>query len=631
MDSLFGPKFNMTVGGTSAKAGTYNNITVTTAGALNLSGNLVVTGTLTVQAGGKVNTNCHTISGSGNFVMQGNTTLNICDANGISNNPNTGAIQVTGTREFASSVNFTFNGSSHQSTGNGMPSQVNNLILSNSAGVALTNALAVSGNLTLTAGNFDLQGNNLTLLSSKTGTASLTELPSGSSLLNAGNVTVQRWLDSAAVRRETAGYGAYYWVGTPVSGQTVDLWNTSANPYVSSSYDGLTAHGSVWLYSNTDNTTPANGGWIKPSDASVALNPGSGARVWFNNAFFAAGGVAAATATPVTGTANLPVSYCNGTCAGNTATNGWNLLANPYPATIDWNNSNWTKNNIADAVYVWRHKLNAYASYANPISVNGGSNLIASGQGFMVEATDAAPVRTAVEKVKSTSAAPVLRSSAISLLRLNLASATHGSDEAVVADRAGSRRAFEPATDARKFYNPGVSLFFEPVAGNPQSIASFELAPSDSVSLKLFSYNAASVTLTATDFSDLESRYNLFIRDERTGTVTPLNATTALHFNLSAGNAYPLTVLFSPLHVTGIAGVSKFAFSVQPNPSKGAFSITGTAELKQLDITDNLGRSVYSQAVSGTACNLYLNLPAGVYTAKVTGLAGTAVSRLVIE
>src|SRR5690606_10086204 len=61
------------------------------------------------------------------------------------------------------------------------------------------------------------------------------------------------------------------------------------------------------------------------------------------------------------------------TSSGGAASDGFNLLANPYPGTIDWLSQDWTKKKINNALYVWNGCTGSYASFAAGVGVNGGS------------------------------------------------------------------------------------------------------------------------------------------------------------------------------------------------------------------------------------------------------------------
>ena len=611
-------------------SGTFDHVNISGTPTITLTGPLTIAGQITVPAGATLNLGCNQITGTGNFVLAPGATLIICDRQGISASGATGAIRTAG-RSFSPDADYVFNGSVTQVTGSGLPAGVRNLTVSNPGGVVLSGPVRVSNTLTLSSGTLDLNGQTLTLASNASGTARLAEVPAGAGFANAQNFTVQRWLDSAAVRNTTAGYGAYYWLGASVYDQTVNAWNTTQNPYQASSYDGTGNHGSVWLYNNQDNTFPANQGWVKPASASQALAPGKGIRVWFNNGFFAQGATTALHAAPVTGAYPLPVSYCAANCAGNSTGNGWNFVANPYPSTIDWDSQDgWDKNNIADAVYVWRHQANAYTSYVAGIGLLQGSNLIASGQGFVVQATGANPVLTANENAKTSATAGLLRNGALSLLRLQV-QAGGFTDETVIADRPGAERRFEPQYDAYKMTNPALNLFSEPQAGEPMAINSMALSANDTVALQLKANATGTALLSVTDLGDLADRFNLLIRDEQSGSLQPLQAHTQMALPVTAGVPYRLTLLVQPLHVTGTTGKARHTFGLYPNPNNGTFTLAADAALHSVEITDALGRVVFSQSLNGTTETLNPGLPAGVYNATVQYAGGSAVSKLVIQ
>ena len=86
--------------------GAYANITVQSGGTLTLTGATSATGMVMLQTGGLLNTGCQVLSGSGSFTMQAGAELQICAADGISLSGATGAIQVTGTRSFASDASL---------------------------------------------------------------------------------------------------------------------------------------------------------------------------------------------------------------------------------------------------------------------------------------------------------------------------------------------------------------------------------------------------------------------------------------------------------------------------------------------------------------------------------------------
>jgi len=89
-----------------------------------------------------------------------------------------------------------------------------------------------------------------------------------------------------------------------------------------------------------------------------------------------------------------------------TADSGWNLVGNPYGATIDWDDSpNWTKTNIESTIYVWDPAANSgngeYLTW-NGTTGTLGSGLISPFQGFWVKANASSPSLIVDEDAKTT-------------------------------------------------------------------------------------------------------------------------------------------------------------------------------------------------------------------------------------
>lgn len=118
---------------------------------------------VTVNSGGTLNTGANTLSGTGSFTLASGGTLGIGSPQGITTGAS-GNVQMAGTRTFSTGANYTYNGSSAQVTGDGLPiAGVNNLTINNAAGVSLSQAATVNGTLSLLAGLLDLDTNDLTL------------------------------------------------------------------------------------------------------------------------------------------------------------------------------------------------------------------------------------------------------------------------------------------------------------------------------------------------------------------------------------------------------------------------------------------------------------------------------------
>jgi len=124
---------------------------------------LNVSGKLVGQATG-------VIDGAGEMTLQAGATLETANTSGVN-----GTIQVSGSKNYNSLADYTFNGTSAQVTGTDMPTVVNNLTINNSGGVTLSAFCTVDGTFTLTSGNLMTGGSGSgTLTISSTGLVSRT-------------------------------------------------------------------------------------------------------------------------------------------------------------------------------------------------------------------------------------------------------------------------------------------------------------------------------------------------------------------------------------------------------------------------------------------------------------------------
>jgi autotransporter-associated beta strand protein len=89
---------------------------------------------------------------------------------------------------------------------------------------------------------------------------------------------------------------------------------------------------------------------------------------------------------------------------------GWNLLGNPYGASLDWANTGWTKTNIDDFAYLWNPATSQY--FATASGGPGEDNIegilttpsIAPFQAFFVKANASGPALTVPSAARSTNA-----------------------------------------------------------------------------------------------------------------------------------------------------------------------------------------------------------------------------------
>lgn len=146
-----------------------------------------------VAASSTLNLGSAVLSGSGNFTLAANAGIMIGSSMGITSSSTTGNVKVTGSRSYSSLANYTYNGTTAQATGNGLPSTVNNLTFDNEAGVTLSSSTITSGSLSLSKGIVTTNSNTLTLGTSASSTGTL------NSLNGYVNGNFKRWIAHSAI------------------------------------------------------------------------------------------------------------------------------------------------------------------------------------------------------------------------------------------------------------------------------------------------------------------------------------------------------------------------------------------------------------------------------------------------
>jgi hypothetical protein len=137
---------NQATGNTTVAAGgvlvvnTGISLSIPTTMALTVNGTLRMPGTSVVD-------------GAGNFSLSAGATIEIGSVDGITSTGVTGNIQVTGTRSFSTTANYTYNGTAQQVTGNGFPGAANNITIDNPGGLNAQADITVNGVLNLASAN----------------------------------------------------------------------------------------------------------------------------------------------------------------------------------------------------------------------------------------------------------------------------------------------------------------------------------------------------------------------------------------------------------------------------------------------------------------------------------------------
>ncbi len=268
-----------------------------------------------------------------------------------------------------------------------------------------------------------------------------------------GNITMQRYIDAGATD--------WRFITSAVSGATLAELN---DDFVTSGFPGAQYPNwpivtnpwpSIYGY---DETQPGiqDSGFIAATNITNPMNVGQGFWVYSGDTSIGTQPFTIdITGPPNVGDINLPLSYTN---SGMPADDGWNMLGNPYPSTLDWDSPNITKTGINNAIYIWNPDLQQFSSYVFGIGTNGGSRNIASSQAVWLQATSAGASIQVTESSKTAVDGSFLKLNP-SLLPLRIkAQNSFGQDELAFKFENNATNNYDLNYDAGKMISVNTSL-----------------------------------------------------------------------------------------------------------------------------------------------------------------------------
>lgn len=431
---------NATPGTWSKTSGTFNGGT----------GSVIIAGNITISASSTPNfTNIIANSGSsltfpsGNINISGDLQLN----SGGTFVPNGGTIIL--------------NGSGGQTITGAGRTFVNLTVNKTGGNVALLPSVNLTGILNILSATTVQSNGNLILISTSdaaSGNASIAKIPTGASVT--GNVSVQRFMSAEnRIQREISSAVQSPQVAqiqTPVAGSG-GTGITITGSFTGTSFPcaGCTSNGPSMYFYNEVPGGASSAGWtgsnFPVASNTETLQTGRGYSLLVRNELGAR--TMALTGTINSGDINLPVTYNS---SGSPADDGWNLVGNPYPSSIDWNNSlGWVKSAIqGNMISVWDAGLKQYKSW-NGSTGSLGSGRIAQGQAFWIQA-NGAPTLTVKEDAKTPTTGAFYKIGDLDYLEIILAKGSLD-DRAYLQRMEGSSEAID-GNDGRKLPNATFSL-----------------------------------------------------------------------------------------------------------------------------------------------------------------------------
>jgi len=619
-------KISMTGSGKSISGATLQNIELNNSGGFITTASPTINGTLTLTAGALNNSTYNISLGNGATIARADGTLNTIPT-------------------FGSSVNLTYNGANALTPANEFPAAniIGTLAVNNTNGFTLnanktvgTLNIGSSGIMNVAAGKQLTVSTNMTnngtlnlLSTSADGTATILtpDLISGS-----GTANVSQFLTG----------GRNWYVSSPVSGAnaTTVLGTSTATTAPTSFmwYDETKGSTSPWTTETS--TLGVTKGYIAINPALPATQTTDGVITFsgtLNN-----GSISTATVNPLT-------------LSSTGVKDGFNLVGNPYPSYLDWNQA--TKTNLNATMWYRTKEGSVYKFYTyNGTSAGYGggqvgvpanvSNLIPPMQAFWVRVEGGPGSLAFTNTMRShLSGTNPLKAKAVNnsvqpLLRLQVSN-TINTDEAVVYFNANASNSLD-AFDSPKMTNANAAIpeIYTTVNNENLVINGMNSIPYDTeIALGFTPGSASSFSIKASEVSNFETGTQIFLKDYATGTIQDITDGTPYTFvpDNTVAPAQRFTLLFKAASISTVVnsvdgdngGNSAVIVTRNANNYISVNCVGGLTGQNSVAVYNEVGKKLLATQLTRSITVLDNQFAAGVYLVVVkTG--GKSVTQKVI-
>lgn len=391
-------------------------------------------------------------------------------------------------------------------------------------------------------------------------------------------------------------------VSSPVIGAPASVFGSNvAEKYLENTSSWTTLTGS-------DNLESASGYRISGSNAATAIFQGS-----FNT------GDVARSSLSYTGTLQAE-------------SRGLNLLGNPYPSAIQWEQGNWGRTNLDYAVYVWSDYK--YVSWNGTVGALK-DGIIPAMQGFFVKSNAPGASLTIPAGSRLHSSQPYYKeadavSNVLSLKLLNTADTSHF-DEAFVQISAGSTAGFDGSLDAVKLYgNSAYPQIY--TKATDQSMLSINTIPDFvSVPVEFMANTAGSYKIVFGSLESFNVSQPVFFEDKTTQTV--INVRNSSEFVFAAdGSAQPGRFVLHFQEV-GFEERTSSVFSIWNNNNIIHINPkTGIMHADKLEIFSITGQRVFSNGGMDLPATIQPEtMTRGLYILRITAQEGIYTQKVYVK
>ncbi len=462
------------------------------------------------------------------------------------------------------------------------------------------NELDLNSNRTLS-----LNPGTMVLVNNATYTGQIGTVGSGAAIV--GNFTFQKWISRCD--------------GSSTYGFPFDTDPQSVNWYYCNQC--MPSWSNIYYYNESTSGTYNNGYY---DTITGNVKRGKGFFYWYSNY---SGGlnfprqVSTKGSIDFTTSFNFKVSYTSS--SSGSSNDGYNLVANPFPGTIDWLSGSWSKRRIDNAIYTWSSCGNTFAAYVNGVGVNGGSRYISSMQGFWVKTNNNNPQLKIYSGAMTNSSSNLLRPSSTDsvkkILRLSL-----GDDEIAIRLDSLSTDSFDVEKDAISMLSDNSRLYSRTNYKQDQNYA-INSIPDGNGSVYIKTRGEGSLNISGVE--TFMNAYTIQLKNLRTGELTNISDNLLYPFRDSSTVSFQenFEIRFVQKQTTGVREQMPHTEQIRVRRSGDRVYISApqTETTSNVNVYDLQGRLLYNEQFKTETNMPYLNQPVII---KITNEKGNYVKKM---
>ncbi len=297
-------------------------------------------------------------------------------------------------------------------------------------------------------------------------------------------------------------------------------WHGLTSPVASFEVEQLLT--GAWVYAYNEAGTTAETAWIPYNTGDIIAPPKGYIARFSDNRTISFEGV---------------LNHGNMNIALTRDFQGYNLVGNPYPSAIDWEDADWDKTGLGNTIYIWKQGT-GYATYSTGgAQTNEGSRYIAPLQGFFVVDNVGGTNLVFNNNIRQHNTMQGVyknedKEKLSNFIRLKSSSNLNYSDETVIYFAEGTNDAYKLLVGDQKV----PQIYSKNNAGQNFAVQKISTVKEETIiPINFYCGESNTYQIQITEFS-FDENFNLFLKDLVTGTIVPLDLGSSIAFNYSTGS-----------------------------------------------------------------------------------------------